>query len=389
VTLATKKWCYRCGVTSSFDPSQLRDAQAWIDRGKEVLPKGLGELLAKRDGAGELIERLPQVYTPSQVAVASPEQNAWGFVGLFYRAQARYREAIPVYLKLYDHMLAAQQQDRVRHHKGMPLVWISDSYREIGYTLISRRYLMLTLVEDALRDRGSILPREGVYFRAVSISGMAQNEVARYASEAYRFSEEKPTDALYPEWVLQQLDQDWVIPPVPQEIGVFPANPRYVRHLLEGLGDQTGESLNVLAAYLLSCMPGCRTACRQRSGTHEYDLVCSLEGAELDFRSEFGRYFVCECKDWTEKADVRTMAVLCRVLDSAKSRFGILFSKSGISGEGRARDAELEQLKIFQDRGTVIVVIDKNDMQQLAEGANFVSLLRKKYERVRLNLRGV
>lgn len=82
------------------------------------------------------------------------------------------------------------------------------------------------------------------------------------------------------------------------------------------------------------------------------------------------------------------MAVLCRVLDTVKSRFGILFSKSGLSGEGKARDAELEQLKIFQDRGTVIVVIDKNDLQLLAEGANFVSLLRKKYERVRLNLRG-
>lgn len=194
--------------TSSFDPYQLRDdAQAWIDRGKQVLPEGLGELLAKRDGAGELIARLPQVYTPSQVAVPSPEQDAWGFVGLFYRAQARYREAIPVYLKLYDHMLAAQEQDRVRYHKGMPLIWISDCYREIGYTLVSRRYLMLTLVEDALRDKGSILPSEGVYFRAVSIAGMAQNEVGRYPSEAYSFSEDKPTEALYPERVLQQLDR--------------------------------------------------------------------------------------------------------------------------------------------------------------------------------------
>ena len=80
---------------------------------------------------------------------------------------------------------------------------------------------------------------------------------------------------------------------------------------------------------------------------------------------------------------------MCRVLDSVKSRFGILFSKSGISGEGRARNAELEQLKIFQDRGTVIVVIDKNDLEKLAKGANFVGLLRRRYERVRLNLRGV
>jgi hypothetical protein len=113
-----------------------------------------------------------------------------------------------------------------------------------------------------------------------------------------------------------------------------------------------------------------------------------MEGQDLDFRSELGRYFVCECKDTGEAEGVRTMAILCRVLDSVKSRFGILFSKSGISGGGKWKDSDLEQLKIFQDRGTVIVVIDKDDLEQLGQGANFVSLLRKKYERVRLNLRG-
>jgi hypothetical protein len=113
-----------------------------------------------------------------------------------------------------------------------------------------------------------------------------------------------------------------------------------------------------------------------------------MEGQDLDFRSELGRYFVCECKDTGEPEGVRTMAILCRVLDSVKSRFGILFSKHGISGEGKGQDAELEQIKIFQDRGTVIVVVDKTDLDQLAEGANFVSMLREKYEQVRLNLRG-
>ena len=113
-----------------------------------------------------------------------------------------------------------------------------------------------------------------------------------------------------------------------------------------------------------------------------------MEGSDIDFRSELGRYFVCECKDWTKKADVRTVAVLCRVLDSVKARFGILFSKNGISGAGKGQHAELEQLKAFQDRGSVIVVFDKKDLQQLAKGANFISLLREKYEWVRLNLVG-
>ena len=118
----------------------------------------------------------------------------------------------------------------------------------------------------------------------------------------------------------------------------------------------------------------------------DYDIVCSVEGFEVDFRSELGRYFVCECKDWQSPADFTTMAKFCRILDSTKSRFGILFSKLGISGQDRAIDAEREQLKVFHDRQIVIVVIDHGDLVSVAQGANFINLLRRKYERVRLDL---
>ena len=111
-----------------------------------------------------------------------------------------------------------------------------------------------------------------------------------------------------------------------------------------------------------------------------------MEGFDVDFRSELGRYFVCECKDWDRPADFTTMAKFCRVLDSVKSKFGILFSKEGISGAGDARYAEREQLKVFQDRGMVIVVVDLEDLRRVASGANFVNILRNKYERVRLDL---
>jgi hypothetical protein len=111
-----------------------------------------------------------------------------------------------------------------------------------------------------------------------------------------------------------------------------------------------------------------------------------MEGFEIDFRSEFGRYFVCECKDWSSAADFTVMAKFCRVLDSIKSRFGILFSKSGITGAGISEYAEREQLKVFQDRGMVIVVIDKDDLEKIAAGVNFIGMLREKYELVRLDL---
>jgi hypothetical protein len=137
----------------------------------------------------------------------------------------------------------------------------------------------------------------------------------------------------------------------------------------------------------MSCMPGCRTRRRERSGSTDYDIVCAMEGFDIDFRSDLGRYFVCECKDWVSPADFTTMAKFCRVLDSIKSRFGILFSKNGISGAGETKFAEREQLKVYQDRGIVIVVLSLEELRYVASGANLIALLRRQYETVRLDLR--
>jgi len=112
-----------------------------------------------------------------------------------------------------------------------------------------------------------------------------------------------------------------------------------------------------------------------------------MEGFEVVFRSELGRYFVCECKDWSNPANFTTMAKFCRVLDSFKAKFGILFSSLGITGKDRSSDAGLEQLKVFQDRGMVVVVIDLKDLEAIASGRNLISLLRTRYEAVRLDIR--
>jgi hypothetical protein len=371
-------------MRTDFNAEQLK----LLEEVERLLPGELRGVLAEREGPSIFMTRLPEIFAPESVTVHSAEQVAWEQVAGFYRNVGRFYEAIPLYDSLYNHMLVAQEKMHARCHKGMPVVWMSDCYYSLGCPLVSLRFLMLALIEDAIITDGDVPTHMGVYFRAVWRAGLPDADVRRYAMEAYRWSRDNGEEAFYPERVLLELDQKWVRPPASAEVGIFPSNPLYIKHLISRLGDKSGKTMELLARYLLSAMPGCRTFRRTRSGTHEYDVVCSMEGQDLDFRSELGRYFVCECKDTGEPEGVRTMAILCRVLDSVKSRFGILFSKHGISGEGKGQDAELEQIKIFQDRGTVIVVVDKTDLDQLAEGANFVSMLREKYEQVRLNLRG-
>jgi hypothetical protein len=60
---------------------------------------------------------------------------------------------------------------------------------------------------------------------------------------------------------------------------------------------------------------------------------------------------------------------------------------NGISGEGETKNAEREQVKVFQQRGMVVVVVSESDLSKVADGANFIAILRSKYEAVRLDLR--
>jgi len=285
-------------------------------------------------------------------------------------------------------MLTYEGESNLRTHKGMPLVYISESYYNLNCPVLAKRYLMLTLCEDAIRDGGKLLSGGGVYFRLVWKHGMSHIEVDRYGKEALRLSDENPSFARFPEWIVQQMDHRWMVEyPTAREAGQYAISGPYLQRLLGELDSSDGKSLEALGHYVLSSVPGFRATVRALSHSTDYDIVCSVEGHDLDFRADLGRYFICECKDWSKPANFSSFAKFCRVLDSAKCRFGILFSRNGISGEGKATNAAREQLKVFQDRGIVIIVLSLPDFQSLATGANFISTLRDKYEKVRLDLR--
>ena len=363
------------------------DPASWLLVEKR-LPKKLWSLLTDRSGAAQFTKKLPTIFDADSFIADTKAQRCWEIIGNFYKNQGRFHDAISIYFSLYDQYLVAQEKTKTRAHKGTPLVWISDCYSALRSPVLAKRYLMLTLCEDAIRESGRVSPNTtGIYFRLVW-GGLPDLELQRYAKAIYKLSKNNPDDSMFPEWIIQELDQHWMTEfPSAQEAALYITNTRYIKHMLSKLGDGSGKNLERLSGYILSCMPGCRTTLRQLTKATDYDIVCSMEGFEVDFRSEMGRYFVCECKDWKKPADFTTMAKFCRVLDSTKSRFGILFSKKGISGSKKTTNAKREQLKVFQDRGMVIVVIDQKDLDYISNGGNFINLLRQRYEKIRLDLR--
>jgi len=340
-----------------------------------------------RDSVARLLQLLPEHISLEEIGDNPASHEIWQLAGRFYMVIGRMHEALAVFDGLYQQMLSAQASCGKRLHKGMPLVWIADCYRALRFPVHAKRYLMLTLCEDALREQGTVNPdTTGIYFRLVWAAGVPHVDITRYAGEFFALANKYPDRAVFPEALLQELDDDWVTEyPSAEEAFHYRINQKYVQSMQGALHDDSGQVLERLAQYLMSCMPGCRAKRRVRSRSTDYDLVCSMEGLEVDFRSELGRYFVCECKDWSGPADFSSFAKFCRVLDSTKARFGVLFSRGGISGSGQAAHADREQLKVFQDRGIVIAVIDDSDLADVASGANLINLLRHRYEAVRLD----
>jgi len=100
--------------------------------------------------------------------------------------------------------------------------------------------------------------------------------------------------------------------PSPEEAATYAANNTYIRWLLSRMGSGDGLALERVAHYVLGCVPGFRARMRTRSKSTDYDVICASEGPVLDFRSELGRYFLCECKDWDKPANVTAVVKFAR-----------------------------------------------------------------------------
>ncbi len=233
------------------------------------------EMARDRDSCARLLVDLPGRFTPQDVANEGGPQRTWELVGVFHKNSNRLREALLLFWRLYQHMLAAQEPG-TWVHKGMPLVWMSDCFQALGWPVHGKRYLMLTLCEDALRGQGEIAPGStGSYFRLVW-GGLDDREFRRYARLFWELAGEDAAARTFPEALLQRVDYDWLTElPSQAEAFAYLANETYIRSLLNQLGASSGKALEVLADYLLSCMPGCRTRQRTRSRSTDYDVICS------------------------------------------------------------------------------------------------------------------
>ncbi|MCE9524713.1 MAG: hypothetical protein K8R36_01510 [Planctomycetales bacterium] len=167
-------------------------------------------MACERDGAAKLAKELPQIYSPSDVApLYAPKQRIWESLGAVYLENKRPHEAANIFWLLYLHLLRHQEVANERVHKGVPLFHFASCQEMLGNVVTAKRFFMLTLCEDAIKDSGQVnLNDSGSYFKLVWHFGLGDAELRAYVKQVWDLHSEHDNESRFPEWLLQNLDQN-------------------------------------------------------------------------------------------------------------------------------------------------------------------------------------
>lgn len=172
----------------------------------------------------------------------------------------------------------------------------------------------------------------------------------------------------------------------------FPLSPAYFQALLErvnsaGNSQEKGAALEDLACYLFLLLPGCvpRGNLLDEDLAFESDIVIRNLNKVGNLTAELlGRHFLVECKNWAKRVGVRDVGYFLYRMRLTHARVGTLFSKSGISGGDEEKAARALIRRAFHEDGSVCLVVDDNDLTNLAQGkGTFWWMLLEKIEKLR------
>jgi hypothetical protein len=105
----------------------------------QTLAPEIFNLIQARDGVATLLVELPKKILPAAAAPDGLKRRSWELAGLYYLEMGRCHEALAIFWALYQHMLVFQGATGGRTHKGVPLVWMSECYRRLGFRVHAKR----------------------------------------------------------------------------------------------------------------------------------------------------------------------------------------------------------------------------------------------------------
>lgn len=143
---------------------------------------------------------------------------------------------------------------------------------------------------------------------------------------------------------------------------------------------QKGKALENLAAEIFGSIKGLKIF-RVNARLHAEEIDLLLENnITVGFWRFAGTPIVVECKNWSQKVGAREVSVLFDNLVSLGPKVctGILIAPGGVTGDSHSNAV----LKVREKRllGRDIIILDKADLEEIAQGAHPVEVIDKKWQ---------
>jgi hypothetical protein len=371
----------------------MRQQSLWeqhktVAAGIQSLPTDLRKLLQRHEAATLCSDWLKSAHPVTSFRdTTGAAVFQWDMVGMAFASQGRTFEAISIHRELY-HLMCEAQEHHGWIHKGHPLVRLRDWHRQLGHPWHEERYLLLTLIEDAIRDQGKIdVARGGIYHRFRWEEGRSDREFRQLAEGCWKEFSENSDLREFPEEIVPRLGSTMFKRAAAQtEVDLYEINTVYASKLFKRASQGDWRCLERLAAYQLMCVPGFEVERQKSTEGSTFDVFIRIRGNYVDFRRELGTYMLGECKNWKDPVGPNAIAYLAQNLTFHECSAGILFSWSGITGTDKAKFAALTVLRAYHHSGRIILVLNKTDFRRASRGEALQEMLRQKYEQVRFDL---
>lgn len=144
------------------------------------------------------------------------------------------------------------------------------------------------------------------------------------------------------------------------------------------VADTRGKKFENLASYLFE----------EIECPVERNLISPLESQQIDLAvAHLGalgpvpNFFLVECKHWEKPVDSAAVGYFLKTCEDRRASLGIIFSKSGITGDPADGTAANSLSFASHFRGTSLVVLDKNDLLKIDSNSDFILMLVRAWMR--------
>lgn len=291
-------------------------------------------------------------------------------------------------LEWWNDLGLRQLEEKGRVYRAIIAFTLTNLYLRWGDTGTAFRWALHTQADDIL-GRHVAGGGEGMHQLRTTF-GMSESDFGKLnhiAEECLKEVEQKWGNdwlqpAGFPEEVIRRFAQREVtgaqVLAQAASFRGFPLSRAYFQVLLNLVhsaeaAKEKGDALENLAFYLLALLPGCVPRCNllDEDQASEADIVVRNLNQVANLTAEIlGRHFLVECKNWEKPVGSPDVGYFLYRMRLTHAKFGIIFSKGGISGGEDEKFARALIRRAFHEDGSVCVVVDNEDLINLAQGKN-------------------